>query len=138
FAHLDRVGEALRRNHEKGIELGYRLAETQHRYADAIIGSLNDGVLVIDAFDCVLVANAAAENMLALPSGVAARQTLPESISDESLLQLVRNAQRAPVACRRSVEHPFGNRIYKLALITVSATTTAPGMGAGSPDSKGG
>jgi len=119
LTHLDRLADALKTQHDRGVELGYRLAETEHRSTQAIIDSLPDAVLVIDNAERVIMANPAACGVLKMPDP--ARRELNELISDPELLQSIRQAFRAPPKSRRQAEQTIDGQTYRLALYCIAA-----------------
>lgn len=133
FAHLDRIGDLVRRGREEGVEFGQRLAAIESRQVHAVVDGLSDGVLIVDSAARLTFANAVGASVLGFRVDGALRRPLEEVVADAAFVESVRQMQRAPLRSRRTLEHVIGTATYQLALtsVPVSADATAEACGGG-------
>ena len=125
--HMNRLHDLMRRSHDKGVQLGTRLAESTQRYLSRTVEQCEVGVLVLDDVRRVLLANAAARTLLGMPAGDLQQRPLAELVSDAGLAERFNQAQAALVQSRRTVEHVANDRALRITLTSLAA-------GAGSED----
>ncbi|MFT3785254.1 MAG: ATP-binding protein [Tepidisphaeraceae bacterium] len=111
----------------KELQIQLKVATGQRQQAQAIINSINDAVLVTDAFDELMVANEAAAKTFGLDVAASQRKPIDQLLSDAGLVTLIKDVRNSRTAHeRRVVEHRVrrGHKdsIYKLTLSAVSGT----------------
>jgi two-component system phosphate regulon sensor histidine kinase PhoR len=122
-----------RRLHElleerQGLSLQLSLAGAGKRQAESIIGSLAEPVLVTDAFDQLLLANPAAEELFGFSCESALRKPVADVLSDEKLVKTICHAREADSrVARRRADHEIGNRLFSVALSPVAGEGSAEG-----------
>ncbi len=105
----------------KGQALQLSLAEARKRQAESIIASLTEPVLVTDAFDQLVLANPAAEELFGFSGESALRKPISDVVADEKLVKTICHAREADSrVVRRRVEHEIGDRLFSVALSPVS------------------
>ncbi|MCK6483878.1 MAG: PAS domain-containing protein [Phycisphaerae bacterium] len=134
FAHLDRIGDLVRRGREEGVEFGQRLAAIESRQVHAVVDALSDGVLIVDGAARVTFANAAGAAVLGFRVELALRRPLEEVVRDAAFVESVRQMQRAPLRSRRTLEHVIGAAAYQLTLTSVPAAADSAAEAAGGTD----
>ena len=82
-----------------------KLATSQRDQAQAVIGSIEDSVLVTDPFDELLMANDAASRLFGFDIATAEHRPLDQIIADTQLVGLVREMRESRSLSRRVVEH---------------------------------
>ncbi|MBX3374393.1 MAG: hypothetical protein KF817_11205 [Phycisphaeraceae bacterium] len=87
------------------LRIRHRVAETERQLVVAVLDALRDGVLVTNAFDEVVMANAAAARDLAFRLEIAMRRPVAEVVADLELCQLIRDVREAGPGAQRTVEH---------------------------------
>jgi two-component system, OmpR family, phosphate regulon sensor histidine kinase PhoR len=109
----------------KELEIQLKVATGQRQQAQAIIYSINDAVLVTDAFDEVLMANDAAAKTFGLDLKAIARKPIDQALNDPALVTLIRDMRQSK-SCneRRVVEHRVRHNdkdsVFKLTLSAIS------------------
>lgn len=122
--------ELLAERKELGLELS--LIDVQKRQAEAILRSISDPVIVTDAYDQLVMANPAAEELFSFRCPDAYRQPIDQLIQDEKLVATIRQAREADArVARRRTEHEIGEEVYAL---TMSPVASEPGP---SPENHG-
>jgi two-component system phosphate regulon sensor histidine kinase PhoR len=105
----------------KQLALQHSLAENQKRHIESIFASIPDAVLVTDAFDQLVSANPAAEQLLGFSFDQTARKPIGDVLTDEKLVQVISEARQSDHRSgRRRLEHEIGNRAFALSLSPVS------------------
>ncbi len=97
----------------KELQVQLKVATSQRQQAQAIINSINDAVLVTDAFNEIIVANEAAGKSLGIDVATSHRKPIDQALSDPALVGLLRDVRNSRAAHeRRVVEHKVrrGNR----------------------------
>lgn len=88
------------------LEVEARLAEAQRRHAEAILNSINDAVVVTDAFNEIALANDAAARVLSFDLNQSARRPVDRVINDAVLIKLIKDTREGgDPSLRRHVEH---------------------------------
>jgi two-component system, OmpR family, phosphate regulon sensor histidine kinase PhoR len=130
LAHAEKqVLEATAQLRELEIQL--KVARGQRQQARSIIRTINDPVLVSDAFDEVLLANDALRRVFNVHGEEIERRPLEAVTADPALAQAIRDVRASgnPTE-RREVEYrrkgDAGEHIYKLTLSAMSEDGTAP------------
>ncbi len=110
---------------KKELDIQMRAAETERRNSEAIILSLNEAVLVIDAFGDLVLANAAAEEMFSFQLAARRHRPLEQILADGSLVDLIKAAreqtERGPyrhveyAACRDGQGRTFHITLARMA-----------------------
>lgn len=119
-----RIGELLDQHKQVSLELS--LTDAQKRQLEAVVQSVADPLLVIDAFDQVLLMNAAAAGLFKVDSKQTLRKPLSEIISDEKLVRIIRQAREADSrAAHRRFEHDLESRTYAVSMTPLSSGTPA-------------
>lgn len=117
IAALQRRAQELTGDHER-MMLEMTLADAQRKRALTIVNAIPDPVLVTNAFDQIVQANPAAEELFGFKFDERRRPPIDTIIKDERLVNVVRQAREADrrVADRRS-EHEIGNCVYAASLV---------------------
>lgn len=116
WMHLERLQHAVSLSRDEGVEFGYRLASAEARSLQAVLNQAPDSIIVVDPFDRVVTANAAAGAMFHFAPDELARTPLPQIVADAALRERITAMHRQPLSTKRSVEHAIGDRTY---LVTV-------------------
>jgi two-component system phosphate regulon sensor histidine kinase PhoR len=82
-----------------------RLVMAQRQQAQAVIGSIEDAVLVTDPFDELLMANEAAGRLFGFEAAAAERRPVEQIIADPQVVSLIREMRESRSMSRRVVEH---------------------------------
>jgi two-component system phosphate regulon sensor histidine kinase PhoR len=82
-----------------------RLVMGQRQQAEAVIGSIEDAVLVTDPFDELLMANEAAGRMFGFEAAAAERRPVEQVIADPKVVSLIREMRESRSLSRRVIEH---------------------------------
>ena len=114
------------------LEVQVRVAEAERRHAESIINSINDAVIVTDAFNEVAIANASAAQLLGFPLDDAMRQPVDGVLDDPTLVKLIKDTREiGDTALRRHVEHRVSrggaDAVYDVSLSCVSTDTQVDG-----------
>lgn len=109
----------------KELEIQLKVATSQRQQARAIIYSINDAVLVTDAFDEVLLANEAAGKVLGLDLGEIHRKPIEQVLADPTFVSLIRDTRASKSRNeRRVVEHRIRRNgkdsVFKLTLSSIN------------------
>ena len=95
----------------RDLEIRHRVSEAERRQISSVLNSLRDGVLVTDVFNEILMANAAAAQVLGFDLQAAHHHPIEAVLKDEALCRLIRGAREtANRADRRHVEHEIDGR----------------------------
>ena len=82
-----------------------KLATSQRDQAQAVIGSIEDCVLVTDPFDELLMANDAAGRLFGFDTPTAEHRPLEQVVPDAQLVSLIREMRESRSMSRRIIEH---------------------------------
>jgi PAS domain S-box-containing protein len=82
-----------------------KLVMSQREQAQAVIGSIEDAVLVTDPFDELLMANDAAGKLFGFDPGAAEHRPVDQLIADAQVVSLIRAMRESRSMSRRVVEH---------------------------------
>jgi two-component system phosphate regulon sensor histidine kinase PhoR len=93
--HKDRFEGVERENSEIGLQL--QLLQRQKRNTEAIIYSIRDSVVVVDAFDRVTLANAAAEQLFGFKFDKDSSPSIEELIDNEDFVKLIVKSRRSKI-----------------------------------------
>ena len=109
----------------KELEIQLKVATGQRQQAQAVIYSINDAVLVTDAFDEVLMANDAAAKTFGLDLNAIARKPIDQVLNDPTLVNQIRDMRQSKSANeRRVVEHRIRrnnkDNVFKLTLSAIT------------------
>jgi two-component system phosphate regulon sensor histidine kinase PhoR len=116
----------------KQLGLGLSLANAQKCRAEAVIHSIPEPLLVTDAFDQLVFANAAAEILFGFKLSDMLRRPITDVVQDQKLVRMIRQAREADSrAANRRAEHKIASRIYAL---TMSPFASGAQAGATSPE----
>lgn len=115
------------------LEIQLKVATSQRRQAQAIIESINDAVLVTNAFDEVILANASAGKTLGFDPATIDRQPVDQVITDAALATAIRDVRLSGNPNeRRESEHRFRlsprdpERVFKLTLSAIAQSGKEP------------
>lgn len=97
------VSDAEAEARRLAIEL--RLVMGQRRHAQAVIGSIEDAVLVTDPFDELLIANDAAARLFGFDCAAAERRPVDQVVADPKVVSLIREMRESRSMSRRVLEH---------------------------------
>jgi len=118
------VAEQRAANRE--LQIQARLADAEKDRLQAIIHSINDAVIVVNRFDELMLANAAAERVLGFKLGGAMRKNIEQILTDAALVRMIREARaHAPTGRTKTAEHAIevdGER--RVFLVTLSCVAT--------------
>jgi len=128
WTHLERLDGAVGRGRDEGVEFGYRLASGEAKNLLAVLDQVSEAVLVVDAFERVSAANAAASDMLRCTPAQALRTALPEAVREESLAERISAMHRQPLGARRSLEYVIGERTNELTVCKIAAHAGRTGI----------
>ncbi len=127
IAALQRRTQALMADHERMV-LEMTLADAQRKRAVTIVNAMPDPVLVTNAFDQIVQANPAAEELFGFKLDEGSRQPIQDVIKDERLVAMIRQAREADRrAADRRGEHAIGGSIYGSTLVPTGDTQGASG-----------
>ncbi|MEE8168953.1 MAG: ATP-binding protein [Phycisphaerae bacterium] len=132
LSHLDRLEQAQRQSHDRGVELGHRLAKVETRHVQDVFNALGSAVVVVDAFDRMVLTNTAATSLFGFDGTQALRIAIDDVISDKDFTAAVRAAHRQPIGSPRRQEHVIGEHTYQL-----TTTRTQAGDGGGEASDAG-
>lgn len=91
------------------LEVEARLADAQRRHAEAILNSINDAVVVTDAFNEIALANDAAARVLSFDLSHAMRKPVDRVVHDQAIIKLIKDTREGgDPTLRRHVEHKLG------------------------------
>ena len=93
--HNERFEGVERENSEIGLQL--QLLQRQKRNTEAIIYSIRDSVIVVDAFDRVTLANAAAEQLFDFKLDKDSSPPIEELVGDEEFVRLIVKSRRSKI-----------------------------------------
>lgn len=124
--------------HRRELEIQSRLADAERQHLATILNSINDAVIVTDAFNDVALANGAAGRIFGFDAESAGRRPVDQVVSDPTLLKLIRDTRAADVAMRRSLDHSVrdgegGESVFNVSLAAIhrggepAAAPTEPG-----------
>ncbi len=118
---------------KKELDIQMRVAETERRNSEAIILSLNEAVLVVDAFGDLALANAAAENMFGFELEACRHRPLEQVLSDGSLIDLIKTTRQQTEGEKyRQVEYTASRDGQRRTFhITLTRLTNAEGQPGG-------
>lgn len=101
----------------KELDLALSLSSVQRQQAEAVLRAISDPVLVTDAYDQLVQANPAAEELFGFKCDVSLRKPLTDVITDEKVVTSIRESREAEVrVARRRIEHDIGDRVFALTL----------------------
>ena len=121
-----RVAELLGEHRQMSLELS--LTDTQKRQIESILHSVPEPLLVVDAFDQVLLVNNAAATLFGREPKEMVRRPLAEVVGDQKLVGAIRQAREADSrAAHRRTEHEIGSRIFLAATAPLAVKAAAPG-----------
>jgi two-component system phosphate regulon sensor histidine kinase PhoR len=86
-----RLGEL--RSENRQLQLRSRVAAAEKKQTEAIIFSISDAVIVTNRFDELILANAEAEKLLGFDLGTSLRKNIDRTISDGTLVRLIRQTR---------------------------------------------
>lgn len=117
----------------KELEIQLKVATSQRQQARAIIYSINDAVLVTDAFDEVLLANEAAGKVLGVDTSDVQRKPMDQVVNDPTFCSLIRDMRASKSRNeRRVVEHRIRRNgkdsVFKLTLSAINEAGEASGV----------
>jgi two-component system, OmpR family, phosphate regulon sensor histidine kinase PhoR len=122
-SHSANIGRRLEElmDERRGLALQLSLAETRKRQAESIISSLAEPVLVTDAFDQLVMANPAAEELFGFTCASAMRKPISEVLPDGKLVATICHAREADSrVARRRAEQEIGDRLFAVAISPVA------------------
>jgi two-component system phosphate regulon sensor histidine kinase PhoR len=123
-----RVAELVEEHKHMSLELS--LAETRRRQAEAVIGSISDPLIVTDAFGQLILANAAAEALLAFKRDESLRKPIAEVIGDESVVSVIKRVSEADVrAANRTIQWETDSQTYAIKFSPFLPDTASGGTG---------
>lgn len=132
LASQQRIDDARRRARE--VEIQLKIVQLERAHVHSILQSINDAVLVTDAWDELVMTNDSAARALGFKRPETGRHPIDELLKDPKLVALMRET-RATRTGRRVTEHQVrhgdANRTYKVTLSCLggaSATAEAPGV----------
>lgn len=130
FAQADASVQAAL-NQVRELQIQLKVSNGQRKQAEAIIYSINDAVLVTDAFDEVLLANDSAAKVLGAELRSLDRKPLEAVTSDRQLVQLIRDIRLSRnTSERRVLEHRVRREgresVYKVTLSCIGESGQEP------------
>lgn len=136
-AWRDRHAEASAR--AKELEVRVKVAEAERRYAEAVLDTLKDAVIVADGFNELAMANRCATRLLGIEGGNASHAKLQDVLADERLSQEIDEALRSGrIARQRHFEHQLAGgegeaceSVYDVTISALPDVTTSPSEGDG-------
>ncbi len=88
------------------LEIMNRVSETERRQVEAVLHSLQDGVIVTSAYNEIVMANETAARVLGFDLGESMHRAIEQVIQDHRLCQLIRETrENSSFVDRRHVEH---------------------------------
>ena len=120
-----KIDELQSENRE--LEIQARIASAEKNHIEAIIFSISDAVVVTNRFDELILANQAAEAILGFSLGNALRRNIDQTISDGTLVRLIRETRsHGRSFTRKVVEHTIDRKGSPLSFnVTLSCVTMA-------------
>jgi two-component system, OmpR family, phosphate regulon sensor histidine kinase PhoR len=131
-ASQQRIDTARRRARE--VEIQLKIVQLERAHVHSILQSINDAVLVTDAWDELVMTNDSAARALGFKRPETGRHPIDELLKDPRLVSLMRETRTARTGRRiteHEVRHGNENRTYKVTLSCLggaSATAEAPGV----------
>ncbi|HEX8340157.1 MAG TPA: ATP-binding protein, partial [Tepidisphaeraceae bacterium] len=114
------------RRHNQELEIQLKVVQIEREHAQSIIHSISDAVLVTDPWDELVTANDAAARTLGFRMPEQGRRPVAELIKDARIIAMICEMRATRSANgRRTVEHPIGDRTFKVTL------SCLPGSGEG-------
>lgn len=109
------------------LQIRARIAAAEKRHTEAIIFSISDAVIVTNRFDELILANQAAEELLAFKFDETQRRNVDQVISDGTLVRLIRETRgHGRSYTRKVVEHSIDQKgSPRTFSITLSCVVTA-------------
>lgn len=109
---------------KKELSIQMKAAEAERRHTEAIIYSISDGVLVVDPFGELVLANSAAETLFGFDLKQARRRPIERVLDDNTLVNLIKEARDLGAdGGRRMVEYSAlrngRNRVFNITLSTI-------------------
>lgn len=77
--------------HKKELDIQTRIAEAEKRCVETVVEKIADPVIVTDAFDEVVLANRAAQQVFGFILGAADRQPIHRAIRNPAMVQLIKS-----------------------------------------------
>lgn len=115
------------------LEVQLRISDSERRHAEAIINSISDAVVATDAFNEIVMANAAAARVLGFELEQALHRPIDKVTDDGTLVRLIKDAREyGRVSMPRHAEHQI-RRGGESAMYDVSLACM-PGSNAGRRD----
>ena len=88
------------------LEIMNRVSETERKQVEAVLHSLQDGVIVTSAYNEIVMANETAARVLGFELGESMHRAIEQVMQDHRLCQLIRETrENASFVDRRHVEH---------------------------------
>ncbi len=114
--HVDEIRATNRQ-----LQVQTRIASAEKQHTEEIIFSISDAVIVTNRFDELMLANEAAEKLLALTPQQYLRKSIDQVISDVTLVRLIRETRNHGRCFTRKVvehtiEHDGCSRIFNVTL----------------------
>jgi two-component system phosphate regulon sensor histidine kinase PhoR len=108
------------------LQIQTRIAAAEKNHTEAIIFSISDAVIVTNRFDELILANQAAEELLGFTFDGNQRKNIDQTISDGTLVRLVRETRsHGRSFTRRVVEHSIDHKGFPRTFsITLSCVVT--------------
>ncbi len=92
----------------RALMIHTRLAKTQQKQSENILGLVSDAVFVTNRFDELIYANQAAEHLLGFQLNASIRRNIDKVLTDGMLIRLIREARTTGLNhSRQVVEHTF-------------------------------
>ena len=116
----------------KELEIRLKVADAERRHAESIISGISDAVLVTDAFDELVLANASAARTFEFDAERSHRSPVQQVLRDARVIELIREMRQShggrpgPRVVEHQVRTAAGARTFKITLSPV------PAHGAGS------
>jgi len=105
------LARSVQREHDlkqrlRELEIMNRVSETERRQVEAVLHSLQDGVIVTSAYNEIVMANETAARVLGFELGDSMHRAIEQVVQDHRLCQLIRETrENASFVDRRHVEH---------------------------------
>lgn len=110
---------------QKQMELALSLSGVQKQQAEAVLRAISDPVLVTDAYDQLVQANPAAEELFGIKGDQSTRMPVSEIISDEKIVAAIRDSREAEVrVAKRRIEIDIGDRVFAMTLSPIGSQTS--------------
>src|SRR5262249_1871907 len=124
--------QMIDRQHQLTLELS--LSESHRRQAEAVIDSITDPILGVDAFGQLNLINPAAAALFKADRATSLRKDLSDVINDEGIIRSIAQARESHSrSATRKVEHAVGDEFFALSLSALSG----PAKGAEGNDTHG-